>query len=113
MSGNVTVKPVSAKLTRDTDFFSKMDPYVKLKFNGQEFKSKVVSGGGKNPNWTDVFNFRKGGSDSDLLKIEVWDSDSVSADDLIGEGAFTLSKVAKGGSTTEWVNISYQGKGAG
>ncbi len=28
MSGTLTIKPVSAKLTRDTDLISKMDPYI-------------------------------------------------------------------------------------
>ncbi len=31
MPGTLIVKPISAKLSRDTDFFSKMDPYCVIK----------------------------------------------------------------------------------
>lgn len=31
MSGNLNIAPLSAALTRDTDYFDKMDPYVILK----------------------------------------------------------------------------------
>ena len=33
-SGKLIVKPRSAKLKRDTDYFGKMDPYIVVKLEG-------------------------------------------------------------------------------
>lgn len=34
MSGNLTIKPMTARLKKDTETFGKMDPYVVLKLGG-------------------------------------------------------------------------------
>lgn len=44
-----------AKLTRDTEFFGKMDPFCKIEVNGKAYKTKVHNGGGKTPKWGDEF----------------------------------------------------------
>ena len=46
---NITV--VEAKLTRDTETFGKMDPYVVITNDGQKYKTKVLDGAGKTPKW--------------------------------------------------------------
>lgn len=35
MSGTLLIKPLSAKLTRDTETFGKMDPYCLIRLGGQ------------------------------------------------------------------------------
>lgn len=41
MSGTLICCPTEAKLTRDTEVFGKMDPYVKVKVGHQSSKTKV------------------------------------------------------------------------
>ncbi len=47
---HLNIKIVSAELTRDTETFGKMDPYLEL-FIGDELihKTKVLDSAGKNP----------------------------------------------------------------
>ena len=49
MSGELLIKPYAAKLTHDTEFLGKMDPYVKIKFGSIEKRSSVHNNGGKFP----------------------------------------------------------------
>lgn len=52
--GKLRVELVEAKLTRDTETFGKMDPYCRLKYREQLFKSKVMQNAGKTPRWNQV-----------------------------------------------------------
>ena len=61
----------------------------------------------------DTFSFRKNESD-DLGEIEVWDHDSMSKNDQIGAGAFSLNSIISGGTkTSKWIPMTYKGKNAG
>ena len=42
---------VEANLTRDTEVFSKMDPFVELHHKGKKQSTKVLDGAGKKPKW--------------------------------------------------------------
>ena len=41
----------SAKLTRDTEWVGKMDPYVTLEVMGQKIETEHLDGAGKTPEW--------------------------------------------------------------
>ncbi len=41
-TGRLRLTFIEAKLTRDTEFFSKMDPYCKLTYRDQIVKTKVI-----------------------------------------------------------------------
>lgn len=110
MSGNLIVKPLSARLTRDTDFFTKMDPYVVLKLGDQTMKTQTAHGAGKTPSWKDNFTLRKLGND-DILHVEVWDKDTFTADDIVGKGYLSLANLNS--KETKTVKISHKGKDAG
>jgi len=56
MSGKLKVTICEAKLTRDTEMFSKMDPYVVMKYKDQELKTKVKDEAGKRPVWNESFS---------------------------------------------------------
>ena len=51
LSGKLKIHLEEAKLTRDTEMFGKMDPYVKMAYREQEWKSKVCENGGKHQKW--------------------------------------------------------------
>jgi len=47
----LSIKPQSADLKRDTDWFDKMDPYVVIQFGTQKWTSDICQEGGKRPKW--------------------------------------------------------------
>ena len=49
--GVLTITLLEAHLTHDTATLGKMDPYVKMAYREQEWKSKVCENGGKHPKW--------------------------------------------------------------
>jgi len=51
MSGSLRVEVIEARLTRDTETFSKMDPYATLETRQQKFKTRTLQGAGKTPSW--------------------------------------------------------------
>ena len=110
-SGKLLVKPLTAKLTRDTETFGKMDPYCKIWLENEIKKTKTHQDGGKYPSWNDTFTFQR--NLECLLYLEVWDEDTISADDLIGETTISLSEVFEKKKTQIWYTISYKGKDAG
>ena len=50
-SGDLKLNVHEARLTRSTDTFSTMDPYCKITARMQEFKTKTITDGGKNPSF--------------------------------------------------------------
>ena len=54
VSGKLLVTPKSALLTRDTETFTKMDPYLIVKCGSVTKKSLVHESGGKKPRWNEV-----------------------------------------------------------
>ena len=49
--GLLKIKVIEGRLFRDTEMFSKMDPYCVLEFKEKKFKTKTHQGGGKHPKW--------------------------------------------------------------
>lgn len=112
MSGNLVIRPLSGKLTHDTETFGKMDPYVKVCMGTQYKQTAVCQDGGKFPGWKDELSFRH--TNEDIISIEVWDKDSASKNDLIGNGSIAFSTItSKGNRLNEWIPLTYKGKKAG
>ena len=59
--GNLVIKPTSAQLTYNTEWFGKMDCYVKITIGGNVFKTNAAHDQGKHPNWQETFNCRVNG----------------------------------------------------
>jgi len=49
--GKLIVKIIEANLTRDTEMFSKMDPFCKMTYQGKINKTVVKDEAGKKPRW--------------------------------------------------------------
>jgi Ca2+-dependent lipid-binding protein len=46
---------LEAKLTRDTELFGEMDPFIIIEYQGMEFKTRTADNAGKNPKWNEYF----------------------------------------------------------
>lgn len=108
---SLIVRPICAKLTHDTDTFGQMDPYCVVNFGAQHQRTHTATDAGKFPNWNEQFMFRRTGED--LLQILVYDQDNASADDMVGEATFPVSRL--GGQThfEDWLPLTFKGRAAG
>jgi hypothetical protein len=112
MSGNLVIKPLTAKLTHSTETFGKMDPYCKVIVGSDYAQTNVHKDGGKTPGWNMTLTLR--GKDEDLISFEVWDKDDHSKNDLIGSGTLAVNSVVKSKNKySDWITLSYKGKSAG
>ena len=109
--GELFVYPISAKLKRDTEVIGKMDPYCKFTCGPNKQCSGIHTNGGKFPQWKDKLLFRL--RDEKQMNVEVWDSDTMSKDDLVGSATIFLDEACKQGSSQKWYTLSYKGKDAG
>lgn len=102
----------SAELTRDTEFFGKMDPFVTLVSEHLKLRTQVHENGGKKPVWEKSLNI-----DPDYLGDEVkftcMDQD-LTKTDLIGECIIPKSTfLVEGDHALTNFDLLYKGKKAG
>lgn len=89
-----------------------MDPYVEFLCNGVKQKTKTHFTGGKSPSWKDTITFDC--SKDDFVSMTVWDEDTLSANDFIGEGQVPVAKITKAASGyKDWISIHYKGRESG
>jgi len=76
--GKLDITLKKANLTRDTEMFGSMSPYVLIKIGTvHDYKSKVQHGGGKKPNFNNefcVFDLRD--SDTTEIRFEFYDKEN-------------------------------------
>ncbi|XP_057475544.1 16 kDa phloem protein 1-like isoform X1 [Actinidia eriantha] len=101
-SGIMEVVLVNAKGLKNSEFWGfcclnmlgdGIDPYVVLKYKGQERKSRVIRGAGRNPIWNEKFKFRveyPGGDNKYKLILSVMDKDTFTSDDFLGQATIYL-----------------------
>ncbi|KAK9910563.1 hypothetical protein M0R45_034519 [Rubus argutus] len=90
--GTLEVVLVDAKGLHNTDFLSKMDPYVIFTVKTQEKKSTVAKGQGSEPAWNESFLFTVT-DDVSVLHLKIMDKDTFSDDDYVGEATISLEPV--------------------
>lgn len=110
-SGTLVLRPICAKLTHDTETFGKMDPYCVVVMGNQKHRTRVHDSAGKFPNWQDQLVFNR--TNEDIVSIEVWDKDTASSDDLVGEATLSIHTITSKPNYEEWVPLTYKGKKAG
>ncbi len=76
------IKVLVANLSRDTEVFGNMDPFVTIEYQGMEFKTKTIGNGGKRPQWNETFEIDVF-SLSDDIKISIID-ENLFKNDLVG-----------------------------
>jgi len=110
-SGTLYVRPVSGKLLHDTEFFGKMDPYVKVIIGTTFQKTPIAKKQHLTPNWDCEFIFELTGVE-DLILFEVYDKDLITKDDLIGAGSISISSF-NNNIFNQWIPLSFKGRDAG
>ena len=112
-SGTLDINVVEAKLTHDTETFSKMDPFVKVIYNNHKAgQSKVLDGAGKKPKWMYELKLQCN-TQFDEIHLEVHDQD-VSSSDLVGLMKTKIFNiVGPNGGMDAWHELKYKGKKAG
>jgi hypothetical protein len=117
---NLTIKLLSATLTRDTDLVGKMEPFPMVEFTraGQtlKFKGPSQKDADKEPVWNWELVHHYGGEvltkahiDDSTVKISVWEED-LTKNELIGETkALKLSEIAG----KKKLALEFEGKPAG
>ena len=110
-SGSLQLTVVDARLTRDTETFGKMDPYVKIQTRHQNFRTKTKNGAGKTPVWNETFTVDVKYIGDDLT-MQVYDEDP-GADDIVGQACIKLSAFCTPGGIDEWYQIAHNGRSSG
>uniref|UniRef100_A0A7S2QT99 C2 domain-containing protein n=1 Tax=Chlamydomonas chlamydogama TaxID=225041 RepID=A0A7S2QT99_9CHLO len=95
-AGELTLTLEYGQNLKDQDWFGRQDPYCIVKCGTQTFKSRTCTDGGKNPVWNETFRFNV--INENDISITCMDEDTLSRDDLIGQGTFTLAKVRERGT---------------
>ena len=85
------IKVIEAKLTRDTELFSKMDPFCEIKYSGKKYRTKVKEEAGKKPKWNEEFQFKITDISSQFT-ITVFDED-MTTNDLVGDVVISAKKL--------------------
>ena len=110
-SGQLTVRPLSASLTREKTIFLKMSPYCLCIMGGFTAKSKPDQHSGKTPKWADIFSFNRS-QESDLI-FQVFNQNILTNDDLLGECHVQLAEILNIGRLESTFPLKYKGAPAG
>ncbi|XP_068656927.1 protein SRC2 homolog [Aristolochia californica] len=107
------VTVVSCSRLRDTEWISKQDPYVCIEYANTKFRTRTCTDGHKNPTFQEKFviplieGLRE-------LNVAVWNSNTLTIDDFIGNGRVLLQKVlSEGFDDSSWHLQSKTGRYAG
>jgi len=112
-AGNLVVRPLTARITRSTSFFGKMDPLVKVIIGSHFQKTPMARKGHKNPGWETELSLRRSMNEEHIL-FELWDRDIASPDDLIATTYLPFSYLLSiGNKFNGWLRLGYKGKPVG
>ena len=108
---HVILKPTKAELIHNTDGGSKLTTYIQIKYAGKIYQSQISKVDGDKPVWDESFDLVLTGDGA--LNLAVWDYDSGSPDDLVGDCLLNLNQLAKTGNNNSWIDLYFDGASAG
>ena len=73
-TGSLRITIIEAKITHDTEWFGKMDPFCKIEYRGQDFKTHTIKRGGKTPVWNHEIEFQVVNT-NDFMWFKLWDEE--------------------------------------
>jgi hypothetical protein len=100
------VKVLEARALHGDDFGGTSDPYVEVRIRNEahSYKTKVLEKA-SNPVWNEEFNIGINNPDSDALIVKVYDRDSTTSDDLLGELEFNIAALINKPPHEEWKSL--------
>ncbi|KAL8238305.1 hypothetical protein R6Q59_019386 [Mikania micrantha] len=107
------VTVVSCSKLKDTEWISRQDPYVCIEYGSSRSTTRTCTDGGKNPTFQEkfVFTLIEGLRE---LNVSVWNSNTITHDDFIGNGKIPLAKaLSQGFDDSCWPLQSTTGRHAG
>jgi len=111
MPGTITLKPIEANLTHNTDLLTKMNPYCVFVLGTQRFNTQICKKGGKHPMWNDAIRIPI--ANEDKILVEVMDKDKITSDDVIGTFTLDLQELYSQQHINKWYPLFYKNKPAG
>ena len=99
--GKVDIRIVECKNLANKDRFGKSDPYIKLTVAGKTEKT-VVAKNDLNPKYDAKFSFGVADEKNASLLLEVFDKDTLTADDPMGSYTVNLSALIKDKVSDSW-----------
>ncbi|KAK9286571.1 hypothetical protein L1049_014970 [Liquidambar formosana] len=109
----LVVSVVGCNKLRDLEWISRQDPYVYVEYGGAKHRTETCTDGGKNPTFQQKFAFVliEGLRE---LNLTVWNSNTLSYDNFIGNGKVHLHKVlSEGYDDSYWPLQTKTGRYAG
>uniref|UniRef100_A0A804R5E2 C2 domain-containing protein n=1 Tax=Zea mays TaxID=4577 RepID=A0A804R5E2_MAIZE len=90
------VRVTGCRKLRDTEFFTRQDPYVVVEYATTKLRTRTCTDGGRNPTFDEKFHIPliEGLRE---LNVIVWNSNTLTHDDFIGSGRVYLHKVLTNG----------------
>ncbi|CAF0743361.1 unnamed protein product [Adineta steineri] len=88
----------------------KSDPFVKVKAQGNEYKTKTINNTSE-PHWNEVFEFVIEQNETDSVEFEVYDEDP-GKDDFIGRAQFPINTLLDKEAVTTWLTLKDVKKGS-
>ncbi|XP_019051539.1 PREDICTED: elicitor-responsive protein 3-like isoform X2 [Nelumbo nucifera] len=96
------VTVVGCTKLKDTEWISRQDPYVCLEYGSTKYRTRTCTDGGKNPTFQEKFIFTLIDGLREL-HVMVWNSNTLTSDDFIGQARIQLHKVlSQGYEDTTW-----------
>merc|ERR1712223_992456 len=92
-----------------SDVIGKSDPYVIVKFQNQEYRSKTVDNT-LNPEWNFTANLCITSEDKGDIVIEVYDDDKFKTDEQLGSINIPIKEAKVNKEKEEWANL-HNGRG--
>ena len=74
-SGIVRLQVIEASLIRDTEWFSKMDPWAQIVTKTQKFRTRTIQGAGTEVSWKMAFNLKVENVDEETFELTIFDDD--------------------------------------
>ncbi len=94
---------VKGNIMRDTEEFSKMDPFIVVTYNGEKFKTNTCNEGGMTPIWNHLLKIPIIDPKKDSIHIECLEED-ITTDDYIGSADVPIKQI--------WNQTGVKGKGS-
>ena len=102
---------LEGKLTRDTEVFGSMSPYITITFGKNKYKTKVAHEQGKTPKWNNEFQLEVTSVTEELV-LRVWDQDMTTSD-AVGFTKIKMSSLIINCGIDDWFTIMFDNKPAG